>query len=133
MVIATFGPSTAWEGKQITLQDGRLILEDHGPVGPADVMEYDRQGHLVWASEGTRAWVGSKAATAALGGGGLHAARRLWKTAGSSEPDAAEHAAHGGEPERTVRLKRLFLVAIGVLVVANAALLLMILGVIPHL
>ena len=35
-----------------------------GCVAAADVMEYDRRGQLVWASEGTRAWIGSQAGTA---------------------------------------------------------------------
>jgi hypothetical protein len=61
MLVATFGPTTAWQGTLITLVDGRLLLENHGPITPEDVMEYDRQGYLVWADEGTRAWVGSHA------------------------------------------------------------------------
>ncbi len=67
MLIATFGPTTAWQGTRITWADGAFILEGHGAVTAADVMEYDRQGHLVWADEGTRAWVGSRAASSATG------------------------------------------------------------------
>lgn len=63
MLIATFGPSTGWAGKTITFDNNTFTLEGHGLINAADVMEYDRQGHLAWASEGTRAWVGSKAAT----------------------------------------------------------------------
>jgi hypothetical protein len=62
MLIATFGPTTAWQGTRITWENGAFLLEGHGSVAAADVMEYDRQGHLVWADEGTRAWVGSRAA-----------------------------------------------------------------------
>jgi hypothetical protein len=63
MIIATFGPTTAWVGRTITFENERFILEDHGPITAADIMEHDRQGHLIWASDGTRAWVGSSAAT----------------------------------------------------------------------
>jgi hypothetical protein len=62
MLIATFGPTTQWEGSRITWADDRFVLENHGPIAPVDVMEYDRQGHLLWPDEGTRAWVGSMAA-----------------------------------------------------------------------
>lgn len=61
MLIATFGPSTGWAGKTITREGDTFILEGHGPITAADVMEYDRPGHLVWADAGTRAWVGSLA------------------------------------------------------------------------
>ena len=65
MLIATFGPSTSWEGTHITWADGRPVLENHGPITPRDVMEYDRQGHLLWTDEGTRAWVGAMAVAGA--------------------------------------------------------------------
>ena len=61
MLIATFGPTTGWAGKKITQDGEAFVLEDHGPISACDVMEYDAQGHLVWASDGTRAWVGSLA------------------------------------------------------------------------
>jgi len=60
MIIATFGSSTGWAGKKITFENDVLLLEGHGPISAADVMEYDRQGHLVWANDGTRAWIGAK-------------------------------------------------------------------------
>lgn len=75
MLIATFGPSTGWAGKTITREGEVFTLEDHGPISAADVMEYDRQGHLVWANEGTRAWVGAKSqspASDSAGGAALH-------------------------------------------------------------
>lgn len=59
MLVATFGPSTGWAGKTITREGETFILQDHGPISARDVMSYDEQGHLVWASEGMRAWVGS--------------------------------------------------------------------------
>lgn len=61
MLIATFGPSTGWAGKTITREGDVFTLEGHGLITTADVMEYDRQGQLVWANDGTRAWVGSRA------------------------------------------------------------------------
>jgi hypothetical protein len=64
MIIATFGPNTGWAGKLITREGDVFTLEDHGPISAIDVMEYDRQGQLVWANDGTRAWVGSRAAIA---------------------------------------------------------------------
>ena len=61
MVVATFGPTTAWLGRTITFQNDAFVLQDHGPISAGDVMAYDQQGQLVWASDGTRAWVGSRA------------------------------------------------------------------------
>ncbi len=61
MLIATFGPSTGWAGRQITFEDDAFMLEGYGPLSPADVREYDRQGHLTWANDATRAWVESTA------------------------------------------------------------------------
>jgi len=61
MLVATFGPSTGWVGKTITREGDVFTLEGHGPITAADVMEYDRQGHLVWMDDATRAWCESKA------------------------------------------------------------------------
>lgn len=57
MIIATFGPTTGWSGKTITFESEIFALEGYGPISAADVVEYDRQGHLSWATHGTRAWV----------------------------------------------------------------------------
>jgi len=65
MVIATFSASTAWCGKAILFSDGAFVLEDYGPVGAADVLAYDQQGHLIWAYDGLREWVTKCAAAAA--------------------------------------------------------------------
>ena len=97
MLIATFGPTTAWQGLRITWGDGAFMLEGQGAVTAADVMEYDRQGHLIWADEGTRAWVGSRAAgskavsagsTPALAGDERHPrlSRAVVVAAGHDEP-----------------------------------------------
>lgn len=57
MLIATFGPSTGWAGKTISYEDGRFTLEGVGPLSAADVLTYDRQGHISWAYAGLREWV----------------------------------------------------------------------------
>jgi hypothetical protein len=44
MLMDTFGPSTGWAGKTVTEEGDALVLQDHGPISAADVMEYDRQG-----------------------------------------------------------------------------------------
>ena len=59
MLVATFGPTTGWAGKTITREGETFILQDHGPISVQDVMTYDGQGHLIWATDGTRAWVAS--------------------------------------------------------------------------
>ena len=61
MLVATFGQSAGCAGKKITSENGQFLLEDHGDIAAADVMEYDRQGQLIWVNDGTRAWVGSHA------------------------------------------------------------------------
>ena len=61
--LATFGPSTGWVGKVITRQGDTFILEGHGPISAAAIMEYDRQGHLLWPFDGMRAWVASRSQT----------------------------------------------------------------------
>jgi hypothetical protein len=136
MLIATFGSSTAWEGQKITWDEGRFLLEGHGPIGAEDVMEYDRQGHLVWESVGTRAWVGSKAASAARVGARRRGADHRSEAAASAETAAAsqpgEAVQSGSESRRSTVLKRITMVAIGILVIVNTALLLMYLGVIPR-
>ena len=58
MIIATFGATTGWAGKTITRDGDAFILQDHGSIAAADVMEYDKKGHLLWVDEATRAWVG---------------------------------------------------------------------------
>ena len=75
MLIATFGPTTGWSGKTITFENEQFILDGHGPISAADVMTYDSQGHLIWATEGTRGWVGAKTQSPArepAGGAALH-------------------------------------------------------------
>jgi hypothetical protein len=61
MLVATFGPTTAWAGKRITYESGLFTLEGLGPISAQDVLEYDRQGHIGWAYHGLREWVSEAA------------------------------------------------------------------------
>jgi hypothetical protein len=67
-LVAVFGETTEWAGKTILFTGAQFVLEGHGVISAADVMRYDRDGHLVWQSEGTRAWVGAKAAATSPSG-----------------------------------------------------------------
>ena len=44
-------------GRTITYESGRFTLEGQGPIAAADVLAYERQGHLTWAYAGLREWV----------------------------------------------------------------------------
>jgi hypothetical protein len=61
MLIATFDSTTDLAGKTITREGDAFVLQDHGPISARDVMEFDKQGQLVWSTEGAWAWVGSLA------------------------------------------------------------------------
>ncbi len=61
MLVATFGPSTAWAGRTITFESSHFVLQGHGSIRATDVMDYAAAGTLRWQSEGTRAWVGALA------------------------------------------------------------------------
>lgn len=67
MLVATFGPSSAWEGRQIYWDDNRYVLYGHGPIPAAGVVDYDRQGHLLWASPELQTWAYSVAQWEAAG------------------------------------------------------------------
>jgi hypothetical protein len=69
MIIARFGPSTAWNGRTIVWEDGRFVLQDHGEVPAQALLDYDRQGQLVWEYDGLREWVTGVAAAAAPAAG----------------------------------------------------------------
>ena len=62
MVIGTFGPTTAWNGKTIIFENESFILEGHGTITAQDVVAYAVTGHLTWADEGLRQWVETTAA-----------------------------------------------------------------------
>ncbi len=61
MLVAAFVPGSGWDGRQIYWDDGRYVLYGHGAIRAADVLEYDRLGHLQWASPDLRGWVVSVA------------------------------------------------------------------------
>ena len=67
-------------------------------MAPQDVMYYDSQGWLVWADEGTRAWVGAR-----------------------PPPQVIERSQQTAD--RSQRMKRILVVAIGALLVVNLVLL----------
>jgi len=124
MLIATFGPTTAWVGTQVTREGDAFVLEGHGPISAGDIMEYDRQGHLVWVNDGTRAWVGSKA-----GGSQVSNAAAATATPRTSEARGATTGV-GSQPSsrQPTYLKRALLLAIVVLIVTNVVLILTISG-----
>lgn len=128
MLIATFGPTTAWVGMQITREGDAFVLEVHGPISADDIMEYDRQGHLLWVDAGTRAWVGSKAK-----GSQVSKAAAEPATAIPSSGDAQDLMTGAGSqpsPREPRYLRRALLLAIIALVVANVVLILVISGVV---
>jgi hypothetical protein len=61
MLIATFGPTTEWVGRTIQFESDTFLLDGHGLIRVEDVVEYDRQGHLVWPYDEMRAWVSARA------------------------------------------------------------------------
>jgi hypothetical protein len=66
MLVATFGESTAWVGKTITWEEEQFFLEGYGGIVAERVVDYDRQGHLIWPYPGMRAWVYARAGFAPL-------------------------------------------------------------------
>jgi hypothetical protein len=57
MLVATFGPSTAWQGREIIWDVDHFILVGHGAISAAGVLDYDRRGQLLWADPALRPWV----------------------------------------------------------------------------
>jgi type II secretory pathway pseudopilin PulG len=56
MLVATFGPSTEWQGREIIWDVDHFILVGHGAIPAAGLLDYDRRGQLVWADPGYRTW-----------------------------------------------------------------------------
>jgi type II secretory pathway pseudopilin PulG len=56
MLVATFGPSTEWQGREIIWDLDHFILVGHGAIPAAGLLDYDRRGQLVWADPGYRTW-----------------------------------------------------------------------------
>jgi type II secretory pathway pseudopilin PulG len=91
MLVATFGPTTAWVGKTITCEGDQFILEEHGRITPAAIVQYDAQGHLTWTSDGLRQWVYERATTQtsdAQPSEGTMPAASTPSHAGAAPPDA---------------------------------------------
>jgi len=99
MLVATFNATTGWAGRQITWQDDRFVLDGHGVIAAADVMHYDRQGHLDWPSEEMRSWAAARLsweqAVTASAAVTPAAPQQVPTEAVASEPVAAGQAAAG--------------------------------------
>jgi hypothetical protein len=116
MLIATFGPNTERAGTTITYENGAFVLGDDGPVSALEVMQYDQQGQLVWESDGTRVWVGSRAqapSTAPSGSSSLRTSPR-----GSSSTGKEDNRTSN---QKTASVIGLFLVVIGLFAVVYYA------------
>jgi hypothetical protein len=61
MLVATFGPSTAWTGRKIVFENELITLEAHGVISAQAVVDYDRAGNLTWPSAEMREWVVARA------------------------------------------------------------------------
>ena len=117
MLVATFGPNTAWQGREIIWDVDRFILVGHGAIPAAGVLDYDRLGQLVWAQPELRSWVaqvnhwetgGQPAATGGYGAYGAPAGTAAYGTpsgttaygspgyAGAAVAGAGAPAAAGG-------------------------------------
>ena len=57
MLVATFGPTTAWQGREIIWDVDHFILVGHGAIPAAGLLDYDRRGQLLWARPDYRTWV----------------------------------------------------------------------------
>ncbi len=125
MLIATFGPTTAWVGTRITSESGAFRLEGYGPISAGDIMEYDRQGHLVWVNDGARAWVGSRAALSQATKPALGTANPPTGGARGLTSAVGSHLS----PRTMMYVKRALLLAIAALVVTNVVILLAVAGV----
>jgi hypothetical protein len=79
MLVATFGSSTGWQGREIIWDVDHFVLVGHGAVAAAGVLDYDRRGQLIWAYPELRAWVAQverweRGGTSTPPGGGMPAA-----------------------------------------------------------
>jgi competence protein ComGC len=110
MLVATFGPSTAWQGREIIWDVDRFILVGHGTIPAAGVLDYDRRGQLVWERPELRTWVAQ-----------VHS----WETGGRPAPGSAAgfSAASGGATSGAARTRRFPVWAIVVLAVVGVLLL----------
>lgn len=56
-IIAVFDAPTGWAGRQVTYENGALILAGVGAIAPDHLLQYERQGQIDWAHAGMRDWV----------------------------------------------------------------------------
>jgi hypothetical protein len=108
MLVATFGPTTGWPGREIIWDVDRFILVGHGAVPAAGVLDYDRLGQLVWASPELRSWVASVA---------------HWEAGGQPASPGRPASTAGSAPAKARRLPTwaIVLIIIAVLLVVLAA------------
>ena len=113
MLVATFGPSTAWQGREIIWDVDHFILVGHGAIPAAGVLDYDRRGQLIWARPEYRAWV---------------AEVDRWETGGQPASGSGSAAGYGGAsgaatsgaaPRRFPTWGIVVLVVVGVLLVVS--------------
>ena len=101
MLVATFGPSTAWAGKTITWDGSQFVLEGFGRVPAAALVDYDQQGHLQWASAELRTWTWAYAHWEASGAPPAQTAAQPYAAAqpyGAAQPGATTGPAGGKKP-----------------------------------
>jgi len=84
MLVATFGPTTGWAGREIIWDETRFVLVGHGTISAAGLFDYDRRGQLQWPSAEVRTWALSVA---------------HWETSGTV-PSRTSAAPTGGTPGR---------------------------------
>ncbi len=82
MLVATFGPASGWDGRQIYWDDGRFVLYEHGAIPAAGLLEYDRLAYLAGASAEIRSWAYSAAQWEATGETGQAVQAAAGPTAG---------------------------------------------------
>jgi len=106
LLVATFGPTTAWMGKTVHYEAERFVLEGHGPIEATAVRDYGRQGHLIWAYEGLREWVDElaarpekqAAATSAPASDDMQEAHRGQSVTADPSPPLSEPVSGQGRP-----------------------------------
>jgi len=120
LIVATFGPTTGWAGKTIAYENQHFVLEGLGPITAEGVLEYDRQGHLVWAYAGLREWV--QGIVTSHQAAPVAAAQQAERPAESRRGGSGTAGSNAGKPpsggrERTWVLPTMLLVALGVVAV----------------
>ena len=111
MLVAMFGPSTAWQGREIIWDVDHFILVGHGAIPAAGVLDYDLRGQLVWARPEYRAWVAEvgRWETGGQPASGLGSAAGYRGAAGTS----------GAAPRRFPTWGIVVIVVVGVLLVVS--------------